>query len=727
MNRSTQEGWESVFEQKASSRANEFLWSQGITTFDFLSRGVDQLSNEVPEDESVLSGWLEVAKTLGQVSQLEGGRNEQCRDLAESILRALYENQRAWALIGAKEGSQLLFEWAYHLVLGENTDRAVALIVEAARLDPENLTYDFWYAGTFRRGAIELPVSLSAIRSKLEMFETPWSNPKLRAQKHIELGSASGQALHFHTALVLLGRWGNRNLRARALIGLGDARDGNEVEHYWEALELARSTGNQSVQAQALIGLGNARDENEIEHYRNALELARMIGKPDLQARALIGLGNARDGDRVERYREALELAQRTGNQSVQAQALIGLGNARDGNEVEHYREALELGGRTGNQSVQAQALIGLGNARDGDQAPHYHAALKLARRIGNQNLQVQALIGLGNAGDGDQASHYHAALKLARRIGNQSLQVQALIGLGNARDGNEVEHYQEALELAQSMGNQTLQAQALIGLGNARDGNEVEHYQEALELAQSMGNQTLQAQALIGLGNARDENEVEHYQEAFELAQSMGNQTLQAQALIGLGNVARSQGDMSLAYRYFQQTLGLSISPTLRQRAEKGLRESLPKQEGDVSSAEERLRVDLYMACTQLSQQVQNLELEIDVSMSTDSDAAGYCFEDRSTVEERLSVAKVATNRLRAEISATLSVLKQRAGVSDRTETETGLPRAREEAETDRDLCWECGVEPEIIDQLIRNPFARVEDKLNRALKPHRGLSNGR
>ncbi|MBI2706967.1 MAG: tetratricopeptide repeat protein, partial [Proteobacteria bacterium] len=162
------------------------------------------------------------------------------------------------------------------------------------------------------------------------------------------------------------------------------------------ALELAKKSGNKELQAQALIGLGNARDGDRIGHYREALKLAEEIGNKGLQAQALIGLGNARDGNDKEHYRAAFELAKKIGSKELQAQALIGLGNARDG--AHNYRVALKLAEEIKNKDLQAQALIGLGNARDGDRIGHYREALKLAEEIKDKDLQAQALIGLGNA-----------------------------------------------------------------------------------------------------------------------------------------------------------------------------------------------------------------------------------------------------------------------------------------------------------------------------------------
>ena len=59
------------------------------------------------------------------------------------------------------------------------------------------------------------------------------------------------------------------------MIGLGNARDGDNVQHYKDALKLAEEIGDKGLQAQALIGLGNAtRDEVSLNYFQQALAVA---------------------------------------------------------------------------------------------------------------------------------------------------------------------------------------------------------------------------------------------------------------------------------------------------------------------------------------------------------------------------------------------------------------------------------------------------------------------
>ena len=363
----------------------------------------------------------------------------------------------------------------------------------------------------------------------------------------------------------------NLPLQAQALIGLGNARDGDRISHYRAALALAQQIGAPSLQAQALIGLGNAKDGAHIQHYRDALALAQQIEDPSLEAQALIGLGNARDRNDIKHYCDALKLAEDIGDLALQAQALIGLGNASDGNDIQHYHKALALAEQIKDLSLKAQALIGLGNAKDGDIIEHYHKALTFAEQIKDPSLQAKALIGLGNARDRNDIQHYLKALTLAEQIKDLSLQAKALIGLGNARDGDRVSHYHSALALARQLGDPSLQAQALIGLGNARDGDRVSHYYSALALARQLGDPSLQAQALIGLGNARDRNDIQHYRAALKLAEDIGDLSLKAQALIGLGNTYGARHQNEEAAQLFMQALNIAPSPALKEKAQRG------------------------------------------------------------------------------------------------------------------------------------------------------------
>ena len=64
------------------------------------------------------------------------------------------------------------------------------------------------------------------------------------------------------------------SIQAQALIGLGNARDGNRIDHYHNALNLGKELNNLSIQAQALMGLGNAsRDQESIDYFKGVLEL----------------------------------------------------------------------------------------------------------------------------------------------------------------------------------------------------------------------------------------------------------------------------------------------------------------------------------------------------------------------------------------------------------------------------------------------------------------------
>ncbi|CAO5677554.1 MAG: hypothetical protein NEHIOOID_00828 [Holosporales bacterium] len=249
---------------------------------------------------------------------------------------------------------------------------------------------------------------------------------------------------------------GLSDFKARAHIGLGNAREGDRIKHYKHALRL---TQDNELKAQAYIGLGNARaDGVQIPHYRTALGLTQ---DKELKAQAHIGLGNARDENRIKHYKDALRLTQ---DNELKAQAYIGLGNARDGgvNNVNHYRAALEL---TQDNELKAQAHIGLGNARDENRIKHYKDALELTQ---DKELKAQAYIGLGNAREGDRIKHYKDALELTQ---DNELKAQAYVGLGNTRDGgvDNVNHYKEAIRLTQ---NNELKIQAYMGLGNAYASN---------------------------------------------------------------------------------------------------------------------------------------------------------------------------------------------------------------------------------------------------------------
>ncbi len=94
------------------------------------------------------------------------------------------------------------------------------------------------------------------------------------------------------------------------------------ISYFRKALRLDKI--NKKSKAKAYIGLGNARDDDRIKHYREAEGLAREIGDKSLLCQALIGKGNVRDGDNIKHYREAEELAREIGDKSLLCQVLIG-------------------------------------------------------------------------------------------------------------------------------------------------------------------------------------------------------------------------------------------------------------------------------------------------------------------------------------------------------------------------------------------------------------------
>ena len=116
------------------------------------------------------------------------------------------------------------------------------------------------------------------------------------------------------------------------------------LDCYQKGLSLSESIGSLYTAAQALIGLGNARDGNDKVHYQGALNMGKELNDLSIQAQALIGLGNARDGNRIDHYHNALNLGKELNNLSIQAQALMGLGNAsRDQDSIDYFKRVLEL------------------------------------------------------------------------------------------------------------------------------------------------------------------------------------------------------------------------------------------------------------------------------------------------------------------------------------------------------------------------------------------------
>ena len=80
------------------------------------------------------------------------------------------------------------------------------------------------------------------------------------------------------------------------------------LDCYQKGLSLSESIGSLYTAAQALIGLGNARDGNDKVHYHNALNMGKELNDLSIQAQALIGLGNARDGNHKDHYHGALNM-----------------------------------------------------------------------------------------------------------------------------------------------------------------------------------------------------------------------------------------------------------------------------------------------------------------------------------------------------------------------------------------------------------------------------------
>jgi tetratricopeptide (TPR) repeat protein len=348
---------------------------------------------------------------------------------------------------------------------------------------------------------------------------------------------------------------------------------------------------------------------------------------------------------------------------------------------------------------------------------------------------QACAHIGLGDAGAGDPGAHYREAIVLAESRGDRDLDLksQALIGLGNLFVSKREwflarKYFRQALQLARAIGHVYLEVLAYTGLGDAHD-HRKRYYGIALGLAQAIGNRNLQAEVLIRLGDlAEASGELASAEECFWLAllhaRAIENQSLQVEALIRSGNVAIATRDWDFAREYFNQALQLNIRDKTKDRILKELRKI---EEAQADSGQEELREALYEALNDLTLELIFLLQETRALRSSRPDPQAVFDGERGATAQRLLRMK---DTLAVKISATFNELKLRAGVSEQGKTATGLQRTLKEEETDRGLCKKCGVENwglQLINQLVRRPFAEIEKELRRELAPPRTLSQGR
>jgi tetratricopeptide (TPR) repeat protein len=347
---------------------------------------------------------------------------------------------------------------------------------------------------------------------------------------------------------------------------------------------------------------------------------------------------------------------------------------------------------------------------------------------------QARAHIGLGDAGAGNRAAHYRDALELVQSRGDRDLdlQSQALIGLGNLSVAKREwalarQYFRQALDLARPIGRADLEARAYIGLGDAHD-HRKKNYGMALGLAEAIKDPKLQAEALTRLGDVAEASGEfaladQYFWLALQQVQVIEDQNLQAQALIRLGDVAVARREWDFAREYFGQALDLNLGFDLRKRVQKTLR---IVESAEADSRKKELREALYKGLKDLTLELIALLQEVRTLRGSHPDAARQPDEDRRAVVLRLLERK---DELAVKISATFNELKQRAGVSDQGKTATGLQRTLNTEETDKDLCRKCGVENrglQLVNQLVRNPFKKIEEELKREVAPRHSLRNG-
>ncbi|CAH3165303.1 unnamed protein product, partial [Pocillopora meandrina] len=363
--------------------------------------------------------------------------------------------------------------------------------------------------------------------------------------------------------------------------------------------EIAKEVGDKAGEGGSYCNLGNAYQglgqfKTAIQYHQRHLEIAKEVGDKAGEGKSYCNLGNAYRGlgqfkTAIQYHQRDLEIAKEVGDKAGEGKSYCNLGNAYRGlgqfkTAIQYHQRHLEIAKEVGDKAGEGKSYCNLGNAYQGlgqfKTAIQYHQRhLEIAKEVGDKAGEGKSYCNLGNAYDSlgqfKTAIQYHQRhLEIAKEVGDKAGEGKSYCNLGNAYQGlgqfkTAIQYHQRHLEIAKEVGDKAGEGGSYCNLGNAYQGlgqfkTAIQYHQRHLEIAKEVGDKAGEGGSYCNLGNNYQglgqelKTAIECYQRHLVISKEVGDRTGEACSLCSLGISFECQGNLTMAFDFYQSSVQL-------------------------------------------------------------------------------------------------------------------------------------------------------------------------
>lgn len=394
------------------------------------------------------------------------------------------------------------------------------------------------------------------------------------------------------------------------------------IECWEKALEIGEEKKNDRVISNAAMNIGTVYSLLEewdiaLKYFQKSLEIEKKQGNKSGITEGYMKIGDmffergqwevARDN-----YEQSIRVFVGENYNKARIFLNIGLTLFFDGNwkqAIESYKQSLEIFKELKNLEGISKVLVNLGiaarNLGNWEEAiGYFEESLEMDQKLGDKYGNATCLMNIGIALEvlgriKEAIQYYQQSFNIFREIEDNEGVAMCLLNMGNAFQSIEkwdksLDFYKRSLNAFESLGDQLNVSKCLTNIGivlrNLGNWDEaISNYQKSIAWFEKENDLAALSKCLLDLGVAyystgKKEQAIKYMQQSREMFQQLGDRPGEALACQNLGWVYQEQKKVQLAFKCFNEALGIYItlitpisSDKYRQAYEKEF-EALPK-----------------------------------------------------------------------------------------------------------------------------------------------------